>query len=705
MDAVTKNKELNTPIEYLKGIGPQKGELLRKELNIHTFEDLLMHFPFRYVDRSRYFRIREIKSTDVQIQFKGKIETLSEEGGGKAKRLVAVASDGTDNTLITWFKGFKWVREFIKPGEEYVFFGKPSFFKRKLNFVHPEIESLNSEKQKVRGGLQPVYSSTEKLRSKNLDSRGIERLQKNLALELGEQIKEILPGEIIEEFKLMPRQKAVMKAHFPQDHEESEQALRRLKFEELFFSQLRMVREKSENDYKQAGHVFKELGQYFHRFYEENLPFELTGAQKRVIKEVRYDLASGHQMNRLLQGDVGSGKTVVALMCMLIAIDNGKQACLMAPTEILAQQHYRTILDLTNGLGLRVAILTGSTQTSRRQSLLRALKNGNLHILVGTHALIEEKVEFHDLGFVTVDEQHRFGVAQRGKLWAKNTIPPHILVMTATPIPRTLAMTLYGDLDTSEIDELPPGRKPIITRHYREAQRMKVNGFLRRAIAAGQQVYVVYPLIEESETLDYKNLMEGYDAMSRDFPPPDYNIGVVHGKMKPEDKETQMQTFKNGKTHILVATTVIEVGVDVPNATVMVIENAERFGLSQLHQLRGRIGRGDQQSVCILMTGDKLSEDARYRMKTMVSTNNGFTIAQADLKLRGPGDISGTRQSGVVSFKIANLATDQKILQAARKSAKTIIEKDPLLADKKHKGLRDYLDKSYGKSMDWSLIA
>lgn len=705
MEVTTKNKHLATPIEYLKGIGPQKGELLREELNIHTFEDLLLHFPFRYVDRTRFYRINEIKDPNASYQFKAKVKEIFEEKGKKGKKLRARVYDETGVTDILWFKGFSWIKDLVQPGKEFIFFGKPKFFKRQLNFVHPEIKSPDKGGEISEGGLQPVYSTTEKLKEKNLDSRGIEKLQVNLLKEVGDQVKEILPQQLIAEFQLMDRAIAVRKAHFPADFEESRQALRRLKFEELFFSQLKMLREKSKNELEQEGHVFNNVGDVFHQFYEHNLPFDLTNAQKRVVREVRSDLASGKQMNRLLQGDVGSGKTVVAFMCMLIAIGDGKQACMMAPTEVLAQQHYRTILNLSEGLGLRIALLTGSTPDSKKKSLLRALKNGNLNLLIGTHALIEEHVEFNDLAFVTVDEQHRFGVAQRGKLWAKNSIPPHILVMTATPIPRTLAMTLYGDLDTSEIDELPPGRKPVITKHYTDAQRIKVNGFLKRAIAKGQQVFVVYPLIEESENMDYKNLMEGYDAMSRDFPPPEYHIGIVHGKMKPEEKEMQMQAFKNGKSQILVATTVIEVGVDVPNATIMVIENAERFGLSQLHQLRGRIGRGSEQAVCILMTDDQISEDARYRMKTMVKTNNGFYIAQADLRLRGPGDISGTRQSGMVNFKIADLATDQKILQSAREFAKQILQEDPGLQWEKHRELKKYLNKDSSQPADWSLIA
>lgn len=696
---------LSTEITYLKGVGPKKAELLQKELDIFTYEDLLMHFPFRYVDRSKIYKIADIGQTDqVYIQLAGTIKNIHEVKG-RGRRLIAKFADDTGILELVWFRSIPWMKKYLQPSQSYIIFGKVTSFRDKLNMVHPEIDFFNPEKLKSLNYLQPVYSSTEKLKNSGLDSRGILKLTRQLISEVHEQIHENLPEPLKKSLHLIDRRTAFVKIHFPDDEQLMAKARNRLKFEELFFNQFNLVQQKLFRTQKIEGHIFEQVGAHFNQFYKEKLPFDLTGAQKKVIKEIRADLKDGHQMNRLLQGDVGSGKTVVALLVILLAIDNGFQAALMAPTEILATQHYNTISRMLKGLGVRVSLLTGSTKQSMRKQMHRLLDQGELQILVGTHAILEEKVTFDKLGLVVIDEQHRFGVAQRAKLWLKNKIPPHVLVMTATPIPRTLAMTLYGDLDVSMIDELPPGRKPIKTMHSFEKQRLKVFGFLKQQIKEGRQVYIVYPLIEESEKMDYHNLQAGYETICRDFPKPDYQVSIVHGRMKAEEKEFEMQRFKKGETQIMVSTTVIEVGVDVPNATIMVIESAERFGLSQLHQLRGRVGRSDHQSYCILMTGYKLSQEARTRMETMVRTNNGFEIAEVDLNLRGPGEMAGTKQSGTIDLKIANLAEDHKILKAARYTVQQLLNDDPEFAKPENLVLKHYLDKKDKQSLSWSMIS
>ncbi len=696
---------LKTDIEYLKGVGPKKGEHLRKELDIHAFRDLLLYFPFRYVDRSKVHPIQAVFSNDSYIQIAGTLKNVREAGSKYKKRLTALLSDETGKVELIWFKGANWVQKYLQEGQQYIVFGKPNFFKGQVSIPHPELELMNDEQQKSGGlGIQPVYGTTEKLKAKGLDSRGIVKIQQNLIDNCIQEVTEILPQNLKDAFKLIGRQDAFKNIHFPEDFRTLEKAQYRLKFEELFFIQLKLIRHKAERQ-KLKGKVFETLGHYFNQFYHEVLPFELTGAQKRVLKEIRKDLKSGYQMNRLMQGDVGSGKTVVALMGMLMALDNGFQATMMAPTEILAIQHFNTLKTLLDGVDVEVRLLTGSSKAAERKEILNLLSTGKLQIIVGTHALLEDPVQFSNLGFVVIDEQHRFGVAQRARLWNKSKIPPHILVMTATPIPRTLAMTLYGDLDYSVIDELPPGRKPVKTRHVYENKRLQVFGFFRQMIQKGQQIYIVYPLIEESEKMDYQNLMEGYESICREFPLPDYKVSIVHGQMKPEDKDYEMERFKKGATQIMVATTVIEVGVDVPNATVMLIESAERFGLSQLHQLRGRVGRGGNQSYCILMTGYKCSEDAKKKMKAMTETNDGFKLSEVDMNLRGPGDISGTRQSGDLNFKIANLATDNKILQAARTAAQKITDEDPELQNPENSGIKRYFERLEKGKPNWSLIS
>jgi len=697
---------LSTSIEFLKGVGPEKAALLQKELGIRTYEDLLYHFPFRYVDKTSIHNIKDLNERMPFCQVVGRIGKVSLIGKGTAKRLIAQFSDETGSLDLIWFKGIQWMQKIIHPGLEFLVFGKPSEFKGKLNIVHPEIESVTKEVNlSGKSVLQPVYPSTERLKTKALDSKGIVKLQRTLLEKLGEHVHEVLPEKIIRQLKLVSRAKALHEMHFPATMDQQKAAENRLKFEELLFVQLKLLRQHNIRQQQIKGHVFEKVGHYVNSFYNEHLPFDLTNAQKKVIKEIRNDVRSGKQMNRLLQGDVGSGKTVVALMAMLIALDNGMEACMMAPTEILATQHYHSITKFTEALNIPVKLLTGSTKKSVRREIEAGLAAGNLPIVIGTHALLENWVSFPNLGIVIIDEQHRFGVAQRSTMWHKNTIPPHILVMTATPIPRTLAMTLYGDLDISVIDELPPGRKDIVTRHVFETKRLEVFGFIRKEIEKGRQVYVVYPLIEESETMDYNNLMEGYVAIEREFPKPKYQVSIVHGRMPAADKEYEMQRFKKGETNILVSTTVIEVGVDVPNASIMVIESAEKFGLSQLHQLRGRVGRGANQSYCILMTGYKLSEDAKVRMETMVRTNNGFEISEVDLRLRGPGDLAGTQQSGMLDLKISNLITDQRILAAARHIAQEILKDDPTLTKPENKMLVDQLNHLYSNSTDWSIIS
>ncbi len=711
---------LDTPIEYLKGVGPVKAGMLQKELGIHTLGDLLLTFPFRYVDKTRFHTIGELYREQPlpdgkEVQIKGVLRRLETLGEGRKKRLVGKLRDETGVIDLVWFQGIYWIEKMLTVGKTYVAFGKLNVFNNSLNLPHPEIEELSEANQKPALTFAPVYSSTEKLNARGLDSRGrrrlMEALWERIDAEIARQgldavLPENLSDYLLKMLRLPDRYHTLRWIHFPTTQQELEAARRRLKFEELFFMQLGLLQTKLRRKKGIKGHVFGRVGELFMRFYNEKLPFQLTNAQKRVIKEIRADLGSGSQMNRLLQGDVGSGKTIVALMSMLLALDNGFQACLMAPTEILAQQHFTGIASLLEGLPVRVEFLSGSVKGRQRKKILQALADGDIHILVGTHALIEDWVVFKNLGLAIIDEQHRFGVAQRAALWKKNQpIPPHVLVMTATPIPRTLAMTLYGDLDVSVIDELPPGRKPVTTVHRTESHRIQVFEFMKKQIAAGRQVYVVYPLIEESESLDLKNLMEGYEAISRAFPKPDYQISILHGRMKPADKDFEMQRFVKGETQIMVATTVIEVGVNVPNATVMVIENTERFGLSQLHQLRGRVGRGADQSYCILMTDSKLSSEARERIATMVRTNDGFEIAEADLRLRGPGNIEGTQQSGLLRFKLADLSTDEPILKTARDLAVRILEKDPELSHPLNAPLRQWLEATAKSARFWGLIS
>ncbi|MGZ5243221.1 MAG: ATP-dependent DNA helicase RecG [Bacteroidia bacterium] len=697
---------LNTPVEFLKGVGPDKALLLGKELNIFTFEDLLFHYPFRYVDKSTILPISAVQEGMHFVQLMGRIERVQTLGEGHAKRMQAILRDNTGTIELVWFKSLKWIQRIVLPGSDFIVFGKPASFNGKFNIVHPELELATKEATNFneKAKLDPVYSTTEKLKARGLESKNIAKLVKQV-VEKVDNLPENLPQHILDSYKMLPRTKALKQIHFPQSAELQKAAENRLKFEELFFIQVKLLRQRNKRRQEIQGHVFDKVGEKFNTFYTQYLPFELTNAQKRVIKEIRADVRTGKQMNRLVQGDVGSGKTVVALMCMLLALDNGTQACLMAPTEILAAQHFQNIHYLLKDMDIHVKLLTGSTKAKERKKITEDLAHGSLDIIIGTHALLEKWVSFPNLGLVVIDEQHRFGVAQRATMWAKNKIPPHILVMTATPIPRTLAMTLYGDLENSVIDELPPGRKEIETKHAFESARLKIFGFMKEQIALGRQVYVVYPLIEESETLDYKNLMEGYEAISREFPRPQYQIGIVHGQMKAEDKEAEMQRFKKGITNILVSTTVIEVGVDVPNATVMVIESAERFGLSQLHQLRGRVGRGGNKSYCILMTGYKLGDNTRTRIETMVRTNNGFEIAEVDLRLRGPGDMTGTQQSGMLNLKIANLAADQKILVAARHAAMEILDKDPNLELPEHRPIINFVNQKSRNQPNWSLIS
>ena len=692
-----------TPVEYLKGVGTTRADVLKKELGIYTYEDLLRHFPYKHIDRTRFYKIREIDPELPYVQVLARITHKEIIGEKHTKRLVIQAKDETGIIELVWFQGVKWFEKYLEVGKVYTLFGKPGTFNGRPQMAHPEMELYSPATIKQKGNLtlQPAYSSTEKLKQFSLDSKGILKLTAALLDQYGGEIDENLPLYLLNQFKLMGRADAYRNMHFPEDAVMLNEARHRLKFEELFLIQLKLLKTKLLRVQKFKGHIFENVGDYFNNFYHQKLPFALTNSQKKVLKEIRLDTQRGVQMNRLLQGDVGSGKTVVALMSMLIAIDNGFQTCIMAPTEILANQHYQTIKGLVGDDFLEVALLTGSTKKKERNILHEKLENGQLKILIGTHALIEDKVLFQNLGFVVIDEQHRFGVEQRAKLWRKNNIPPHILVMTATPIPRTLAMTLYGDLDISVIDELPAGRKPIHTLHYFENQRLRMFGFMKQEIAKGRQIYVVYPLIQESEKLDLKNLEEGIETMRHEFPLPDYQISIVHGKMHAKDKDFEMQRFVKHETQIMVATTVIEVGVNIPNASVMVIENAERFGLSQLHQLRGRVGRGAEQSFCILMSSHKLSYDGKIRLDTMVRTNNGFEISEIDLQLRGPGNIDGTQQSGVNDLKVADLVTDQQLLMQARKCVEDIFAKDPQLALPEHQVLNLALQaKNAGLSWD-----
>lgn len=677
---------LDTSIAYLKGIGPTRATLLAEELRIRTVGDLIRYYPFRHIDRSKFYHIHEVDPEAALVQIKGKFIRIESVGKQRAVRLVGVFQDEVGGIMeVVWFRGITWLKQSIKPNVTYVLFGKPGLYKGKLQMTHPEIESYENFDQPLKGGLEGVYNTTEKLKARKIDSRSIRKWVQTALQEVLEYVPETIPGYIQKRQGLLKCGEAIQNIHFPSDLGTLKQAEKTLKFEELFYVQMRLLRMKLTRDKQVKGFVFEAVGDHFNGFYQNHLPFELTNAQKKVIKAIRRDMGSGLQMNRLLQGDVGSGKTIVALLCALIAIDNGYQATIMAPTEILAQQHFETLFSLVSELPINIALLTGSSKVAYRKRLHESLEKGEIHLLIGTHALLEDKVKFHNLGLVIIDEQHRFGVAQRSKLWKKNSRPPHILVMTATPIPRTLAMTVYGDLDVSIIDELPPGRKPIKTVHRFDSHRLQVFGFLKDEIAKGRQVYIVYPLIEESSKMDYKDLMDGYESIVRAFPQPAYQVAIVHGKMKPDDKDFEMKRFVEGQCQIMVATTVIEVGVNVPNASVMVIESAERFGLSQLHQLRGRVGRGADQSFCILMTGNKLSNEARTRMNTMVETNDGFRISEVDLKLRGPGDLMGTQQSGTINFQIADIIQDGALLEIAREEALYIYEHDP---DLSHESLR-----------------
>lgn len=699
---------LDNDIKFLAGVGEKRGALLAKELGIARLGDLLYHFPFRYIDRTKIYRIAEIKDeSQTYIQLRARIDGLSVQGAGAKKRLTATISDGSGTAELVWFKGINYIEKHLEMGREYIIFGRPTIFRNELSIVHPEMESTLSVHNRPKGSMQGIYSSTEKLSSAQLGSKGIYVLMCNLWKVAESHIAETLPQYIIEQFGLLSLREALFNIHFPQTPELLKRAEARLKLEELLGIQLNIMARRSDRVGKNNGFMFTRVGDNFKGFYSERLPFPLTEAQKRVIKEIRADTITGHQMNRLLQGDVGSGKTLVALMSMLLAVDNGYQSCMMAPTEILARQHYASICKMLGDMNIGVGVLTGSSTKKERTSVIEGIGNGSIQILIGTHALIEDCVQFATLGFVVIDEQHRFGVEQRARLWTKNEQPPHILVMTATPIPRTLAMTLYGDLDVSVIDELPPGRKPIKTLHYYDSHRLPVYKFMRDQIKVGRQVYVVYPLIQESEKMDYKDLQDGFESICREFPAPDYTVTVMHGKMKPSMKQENMSHFKEGYSNIMVATSVIEVGVDVPNASVMVIESAERFGLSALHQLRGRVGRGAEQSYCILMSGDKLSREARTRLRAMVESNDGFRLAELDLKLRGAGDINGTMQSGMaLDLKIANISRDSDIVEQARRLATLILDDDPRL-EKPHNRLLAILKAKFSSenTYDFSMIS
>ncbi len=695
---------LQTPIDYLKGVGPNRADLLKKELGIFTYQDLINLFPNRYLDKTKYYKINQLQRNAAEVQLVGKIINLKMVEQKRGKRLVATFQDETGTLELVWFKGQKWIKNSIKLNVPYVIFGKCNWFNG-FSIPHPELELLTEHKASIRSAMQAIYPSTEKLSNKGISNKAMIKLLQTLFQETGGRFQETLSPLLLNELKLISKAEAVFNIHFPKSAELLAKAQFRLKFEELFFIQLQLILKNISRKHKIKGFPFDQVGELFTEFYKNHLPFELTGAQKRVIKEIRNDLGSNAQMNRLLQGDVGSGKTIVALMTILLAIDNDFQATLMAPTEILATQHYHGITELVKELDINVRLLTGSTKTSQRKIIHQELEDGTLHLLIGTHAILEDKVKFKNLGLAIIDEQHRFGVAQRAKLWKKNSFPPHILVMTATPIPRTLAMSLYGDLDISIIDELPPGRKAIKTVHRFDSNRLKVFAFMRDEIKKGRQVYIVYPLIQESEQLDYKDLMDGFESISRDFPKPDYQISILHGKMKPADKEFEMQRFIKGETQIMVATTVIEVGVNVPNASMMIIESSERFGLSQLHQLRGRVGRGAEQSFCILMTSYKLSTEAKTRLETMVRTNDGFELAEVDLKLRGPGDLMGTQQSGILNLKIADIIKDNDILQLARNYAMTILKDDPSLS-KEENGILKFTYHQIGKHKNiWNYIS
>jgi len=698
-------KYLDTQIEFANGVGSARAKAFKSEIGVYTFEDLLYYFPFRYVDKSKFHRISEVVSDAVHVQLRGRIVNIEEAGKPRQKRLVATLQDESGQIDLVWFKGGSWIKPTLQKNKELIVFGKPNRFKGKFSLNHPEVELAESARVQMGASLKPIYGSTEGLTGSKLNSNGIQKVTQSIVMKGEGRMPEFLPDNVIKALAIPSRNNALLWVHLPPNAESLEAARRRLKFEELYLLQLALIRNKLITTKRIKGVIFEEVGRKFSTFFNDHLHFELTGAQKRVIKEIRKDTRQGYHMNRLLQGDVGSGKTIVAMLISLLAIDNGYQVCVMAPTEILARQHFISFEKMLTPLGLEVRILTGSTKTAERKEIHESLQSGQCNIIVGTHALIEPAVQFLNLGLAVIDEQHRFGVKQRARLWGKAKTPPHVLVMTATPIPRTLAMTLYGDLDVSVIDELPPGRKPVATSHRTDSSRDRVFGFIQDQIELGRQIYIVYPLIQESETLDYKDLMDGYESIARRFPLPKYKISIVHGQMKPENKAYEMEQFVSGHTQIMVSTTVIEVGVDVPNASVMVIESAERFGLSHLHQLRGRVGRGADQSYCILMTGHKLSTDSKSRLETMVRTNDGFEVAEVDLKLRGPGDIMGTQQSGMLDLKIASLSEDQELLQAARHLAEKIMDEDFELEKPEHERLKAKLEQMKRRTANWGIIS
>lgn len=696
---------LNKPITYIPGISMQRASVISSEVGIKTCNDLLNFFPFRYIDKTQFYQIKELQPSSSEVQIVGKITRVHEVAQKRGSRLVATFQDATGTMELVWFRGQKWIKDSLKVNEPYVIYGKLNHYNGSFSIPHPEMELVKEYKKKLQTKMQPVYPSTEKLTNSGVSNKLMQGYVQKLLQIVYDTIQESLSPEIIGDFSLMPKKEALLNVHFPKSQENLAKAQYRLKFEELFFIQLQLVRKKLINKTKIKGFIFENVGAVFNEFYADKLPFNLTNAQKRVLKEIRKDVASGAHMNRLLQGDVGSGKTIVALLSMLLAIDNGFQATIMAPTEILANQHYIAVSELLQGMNIKVDILTGSVRVKKRREIHTNLEDGTLHILIGTHALLEDKVQFNNLGIAIIDEQHRFGVAQRSKLWMKNKMPPHILVMTATPIPRTLAMSVYGDLDISVIDELPPGRKEVKTVHRFDSNRLSVFKFMRDEIAKGRQVYIVYPLIQESEAMDYKDLMDGYESVSREFPTPKYQISIVHGQMKPADKEHEMQRFVKHETQIMVATTVIEVGVNVPNASVMIIESSERFGLSQLHQLRGRVGRGADQSYCILLSSFKLSAEAKTRLKTMVETTDGFKIAEVDLKLRGPGNLMGTQQSGVLNLKIADVVKDSKIIIAARNTAISVLQEDANLSKPENVNIKNTFIQISKSSKIWGNIS
>ncbi|MGK0329537.1 MAG: ATP-dependent DNA helicase RecG [Paraglaciecola sp.] len=696
---------LSNPISYIPGISVQRAALISAELGVKTCNDLLNFFPFRYIDKTQFYAIKDLQPNSSEVQIVGKITRITSVAQKRGSRLVATFQDATGTMELVWFRGQKWIKDSLKINEAYVVYGKLNHYNGSFSIPHPEMELVTEYKKKIQTKMQPVYPSSEKLTNSGVSNKLMRGYIQILLQQFYDKIQESLSQEIIDDFRLMPKRDAFLNVHFPKSQENLTKAEYRLKFEELFFIQLQLLRKKLINKTKIKGFVFENVGAVFNEFYADKLPFDLTNAQKRVLKEIRKDVASGAHMNRLLQGDVGSGKTIVALLAMLLAIDNGFQATIMAPTEILANQHYIAVSELLQGMDIKVDILTGSVRIKKRREIHANLEDGTLDILIGTHALLEDKVKFKNLGISIIDEQHRFGVAQRSKLWMKNKMPPHILVMTATPIPRTLAMSVYGDLDISVIDELPPGRKEVKTVHRFDSNRLSVFKFMRDEIAKGRQVYIVYPLIQESETMDYKDLMDGFESVSREFPTPEYQISIVHGKMKPADKEYEMQRFVKHETQIMVATTVIEVGVNVPNASVMIIESSERFGLSQLHQLRGRVGRGADQSYCILLSSFKLSAEAKTRLKTMVETSDGFKIAEVDLKLRGPGNLMGTQQSGVLNLKIADVVKDSKILVAARNTAIALLQEDSNLSKLENAPIKRTFIQVSKSSKIWSVIS